>query len=214
MIRRRLLKRLREARSRSGASAEPAEPDPQRAGDAGRLRLPPQPQPAQRLTPRPRLRVRSGPDAIDVGLRPTRYRSGAAGARSKDVRWLHRPRRGRPCPRRRPRPRRRHACARNAASSASSAIPMPRRSPRSACTPCSIAARRRPASSPSTATRFHSERRLGLVGDSFSDRDDHRAPAGPLGHRPCPLFDDRRDDPAQRPAALRRARRRRLRGRP
>ena len=61
-------------------------------------------------------------------------------------------------------------CARNAACSASSAIPTPRRSPRSACTPCSIAARRRPASSPSTA-RFHTERRLGLVGDTFSRRE-------------------------------------------
>ena len=49
------------------------------------------------------------------------------------------------------RSRRRHGCARNAASSASSAIPTPRRSPRSACTPCSTAARKRPASSPSTA---------------------------------------------------------------
>jgi amidophosphoribosyltransferase len=45
---------------------------------------------------------------------------------------------------------------------------MPPRSPRSACTPCSIAARRRPASSPTTARTFHSERRLGLVGDNFN----------------------------------------------
>ena len=42
-------------------------------------------------------------------------------------------------------------CARNAAFSAFSAIPTRRPSPRSACTPCSIAARRRRASSPSTA---------------------------------------------------------------
>ena len=41
-------------------------------------------------------------------------------------------------------------CARSAASSASSATPTPRPSPRSACTRCSIAARRRRASSPST----------------------------------------------------------------
>ena len=43
-------------------------------------------------------------------------------------------------------------CARNAAYSAYSAIPTPRRSPRSACTPSSTAARKRPASSPSTAS--------------------------------------------------------------
>ena len=43
-------------------------------------------------------------------------------------------------------------CARNAACSASSAIPTPPPSPRSACTPCSIAARKPPASSPSTAS--------------------------------------------------------------
>ena len=40
---------------------------------------------------------------------------------------------------------------RNAASSASGTCRTPPPSPRSACTPCSIAARRRPASSPSTA---------------------------------------------------------------
>ena len=43
-------------------------------------------------------------------------------------------------------------CARNAGSSASSAIPTPRRSPRSACTRSSTAARKPPASSPSTAS--------------------------------------------------------------
>ena len=43
-------------------------------------------------------------------------------------------------------------CARSAACSASMATPTPRRSPRSACTPCSTAARRRRASSPSTAS--------------------------------------------------------------
>ena len=44
------------------------------------------------------------------------------------------------------------ACAKNAGFSEFSAIPTPPPSPRSACMPCSIAARRRPASSPSTAT--------------------------------------------------------------
>ena len=63
-------------------------------------------------------------------------------------------------------------CAKNAACSASTAIPTPPRSPRSACTPCSIAARRRRASSAIDGRRFHSERRLGLVGDTFSRRDD------------------------------------------
>ena len=43
-------------------------------------------------------------------------------------------------------------CARNAACSASSAIPTPPPSPRSACTRSSIAARKPPASSPSTAS--------------------------------------------------------------
>ena len=55
--------------------------------------------------------------------------------------------------------------------------------------------------------RFHAERRLGLVGDHFSKREGHQPPAGPLGHRPCPLFDHRRDHPAQCPAAVRRTRR-------
>ena len=51
--------------------------------------------------------------------------------------------------------------------------------------------------------RFHSERRQGLVGDHFSERRHHRPPAGPVGDRTCPLFDDRRDDLTQRPAAVR-----------
>ena len=59
-------------------------------------------------------------------------------------------------------------CARNAACSASSAIPTPRRSPRSGCTPSSIADRRRRASSPSTATGFTPNADSGLVGDHFS----------------------------------------------
>ena len=41
-----------------------------------------------------------------------------------------------------------------------------------------------------------------------------RAPARQRRHRPCPLFHDRRDDPAQCPAAVRRTRGRRLRRRP
>ena len=49
--------------------------------------------------------------------------------------------------------------------------PEPRPSPRSACTPCSIAARKPPASSRYDGKQFHSERRLGLVGDNFSRRD-------------------------------------------
>ncbi len=61
------------------------------------------------------------------------------------------------------------SCTRNAASSASGTCRTPPPSPRSACTPCSIAGRRPPASSASTAQRFHSHRGLGLVGDNFSD---------------------------------------------
>ena len=60
---------------------------------------------------------------------------------------------------------------------------------------------------------FHSHRAMGHVAGNF-DRDDIiRKLAGRAGDRPCPLFDDRRDRAAQRPAAVRRARRRRLRGR-
>ena len=61
--------------------------------------------------------------------------------------------------------------------------------------------------------RFHSERRLGLVGDHFSNAATIERLPGRVGDRPCALFDDRRDHPAQRPAAVRRTRRRRLRGR-
>ncbi len=60
---------------------------------------------------------------------------------------------------------------------------------------------------------FHSHRAMGHVAGNF-DRDDiMRKLAGPHRDRPCPLFDDRRDRAAQRPAAVRRARRGRLRGR-
>ena len=62
-------------------------------------------------------------------------------------------------------------CAKNAACSAFSATPKPPPSRRSACTPSSIAARKPPASSPIDGSRFHSERRLGLVGDTFSRRE-------------------------------------------
>ena len=106
------------------------------------------------------------------------------------------------------------ACARSAACSASSAIRTPPRSRRSACTRCSIAARKPPASSSFDGKRFHSERRMGLVGDTFSRREVIDRLPGHIGDRPCPLFDHRRDHPAQRAAAVRRARRRRLRRRP
>ena len=62
--------------------------------------------------------------------------------------------------------------------------------------------------------RFHSERRMGLVGDNFSRREVIDRLPGTRRDRPCPLFDHRRDHPAQRAAAVRRARRRRLRHRP
>ena len=62
--------------------------------------------------------------------------------------------------------------------------------------------------------RFHSERRLGLVGDTFSRREVIDRLPGTVGHRPCALFDHRRNHPAQRAAAVRRTRRRRLRHRP
>ena len=55
--------------------------------------------------------------------------------------------------------------------------------------------------------QFHSERRLGLVGENFND-------ASVIHRRPRPLLDDRRHDPAQRPAAICRSRYRRFCGRP
>ena len=54
--------------------------------------------------------------------------------------------------------------------------------------------------------RFHSERRLGLVGDTFSTPRGDRPPARQRRHRPCALFDHRRNHPAQRAAAVRRTR--------
>ena len=75
-------------------------------------------------------------------------------------------------------------CARNAACSASSAIPTPPPSPRSACTRCSTAARKPPASSRFDGKRFHSERRMGLVGDNFSRREviDRLPGTSAIGH--------------------------------
>ena len=61
---------------------------------------------------------------------------------------------------------------------------------------------------------FHLERKLGLVGDNFSDRATIERLDGLVRHRPYPLLDHGRDGSAQRAAALRRARRRRFRGRP
>ena len=63
-------------------------------------------------------------------------------------------------------------------------------------------------------SRFHSERRLGLVGDTFSRADVIERLPGIGGRRPCPLFHHRRHHPAQRAAAVRRAQCRRIRGRP
>ena len=65
---------------------------------------------------------------------------------------------------------------------------------------------RRPALPLRTA---HGPRRRQL----FPPRGD-RAAARHVGDRPCALFDHRRNHPAQRAAAVRRAQRRRLRGRP
>ena len=67
----------------------------------------------------------------------------------------------RPCPRRTPR----GMCR----CSASTALPMPPPTPRWACTPCSIAARKPPASSPSTAGISTITARAGLVGDIFGE---------------------------------------------
>jgi amidophosphoribosyltransferase len=58
-----------------------------------------------------------------------------------------------------------------------------RRSRRSGSTPSSIAGRRRPASSPSTAACSISSASSGLVGDSFSDRATiERLRASSIGH--------------------------------
>ena len=62
-------------------------------------------------------------------------------------------------------------------------------------------------------TNYHAHRAMGHVAGNF-DRDDIiRKLSGKVGDRPRPLFDHRRDGDAQRPAAVRRARRGRLRGR-
>ena len=59
---------------------------------------------------------------------------------------------------------------------------------------------------------FHSHRGLGLVGDNFSDPRVMAVAARHHRHRPQPLCHHRRHHPAQRPAAVRRFRVRRLRG--
>ena len=61
------------------------------------------------------------------------------------------------------------SCTRNAACSASGTCPTPPRSPRSGCTRCSIAARKPPASSATTASISTRIAASGLVGDNFSD---------------------------------------------
>ena len=73
----------------------------------------------------------------------------------------------------------------NAACSAFSAMPMPAPWRCWACTPCSIAARKRRASSPIDNGQFIAERHAGLVGDVFG-RNSHAAAQseGPLRHRP------------------------------
>jgi hypothetical protein len=74
-------------------------------------------------------------------------------------------------------------CARNAACSASSATPTPPPSPRSACTRCSTAARRPPASSASTApVPFRAPPRPGRR--PLLQGIDHRPPArhSAIGH--------------------------------
>ena len=61
---------------------------------------------------------------------------------------------------------------------------------------------------------FHSERRLGLVGDNFNKADVIGRLQGPHRARPQPLLHHRRHHPAQRAAAVRRSRHRRLRASP
>ena len=65
--------------------------------------------------------------------------------------------------------RRRQAARGMRRRSASGTQPTPPRWWRSACTRCSIAARRRRASSAIDGAHFHSHRGLGLVGDNFGD---------------------------------------------
>ena len=108
----------------------------------------------------------------------------------------------------------RTGCARNAASSASSIIPTPPRLSRSGCTRCSIAARRRRASSLSTASGSTPSAARGWSATTSPTPRPSTALPGRAGDRPCALFDHRRDHAAQRPAAVRRTRGRRPRGRP
>ncbi len=61
---------------------------------------------------------------------------------------------------------------------------------------------------------FHAHKGLGLVGDNFGEAKVIASPARGCRGRPQPLCDHRRDGAAQRAAALRRFRIRRLRGGP
>ena len=81
----------------------------------------------------------------------------------------------------------------SAASSVSGTCPAPPPSPRSACTPCSTAARKPPGSSfLTTGARFHQHKGMGLVGDNYKRRPRHRRPARHQRHRPQPLRHHRR----------------------
>ncbi len=82
--------------------------------------------------------------------------------------------------------------------------PDARRSQRLVCTPCSIAVRRRRASSPFDGRRYNSERRLGLVGDHFSKSFNHTAASRRISDRSRALFDNGRNHSAQCAAAVRR----------
>ena len=105
------------------------------------------------------------------------------------------------------------SCARSAACSACPAPTAPRRWSRSACTRSSIAGRKPPASPAWTAPISTATARWAMSPGNF-DRDEIMAALrGDVAVRPRPLFDHRRDRAAQRPAALRRTRHRRLRGR-
>ena len=105
------------------------------------------------------------------------------------------------------------SCTRNAASSASGTSPTPPRV--TALGLHALQHRGQEATGIVTfdGSRFHSHRGLGLVGDNFGDAKVIAALPGAHRHRPQPLRHHRRHHPAQRPAAVRRFRVRRLRRR-
>ena len=143
---------------------------PDRRADCGATRAGQRISPGPSPTPKPRCDSRSmaesgyGAQASRTRARQTSRRAtGSNGAAADD----------RPSSKREP-PSTTTSCTRNAACSAFSAMPKRRRWRARACTRCSIAARKRPASSPIDGEQFHAHRGMGHVGDNFSSKERDR----------------------------------------